>query len=152
MRGAPIVQPRAFIGRTSAPRYGARADQLETPVFRQTLVVLTLAGLATPALAQETRASAAAKFQKDTNKDGVLTRVEVQARIGRMSAGQGRVDPVHAKRMADLWFTSADRNKDGKVTQPEAQALLAATFAKYDANGDGKIGGDERAAAAKGGQ
>ena len=126
-------------------------------MFRQTLVVLTLAGLATPVLAQETRASAAAKFQKeftasDTNKDGVLTRAEVQARIGQMKAGQGRVDPVHAKRMADLWFTSADRNKDGKVTLPEAQALLAATFAKYDANGDGKIGGDERAAAEKGGR
>ena len=29
----------------------------------------------------------------------------------------------------------------------EAQALLAATFAKYDANKDGKIGGDERSAA-----
>ena len=61
--------------------------------------------------------------------------------------GQGRPDPVHAKRLADLRFTSADKNKDGKVTQAEAQALLAATFAKYDANKDGKIGGDERAAA-----
>ncbi|MEG3163483.1 EF-hand domain-containing protein [Sphingomonas sp. PB2P19] len=125
-------------------------------MFRQTLAILALAGLATPALAQETRASAAAKFQKefaasDTDKDGVLTRAEVQARIGQMKAGQGRVDPVHAKRMADLWFGSADRNKDGKVSQTEAQALLAATFAKYDANGDGKIGGDERAAAANGG-
>jgi len=126
-------------------------------VFRHTLIAVTLVGLATPALAQETRASAAAKFRtefaaSDTNKDGVLTRAEVQARIGQMKTGQGRLDPVHAKRMADLWFTSADKNKDGKVTQAEAQALLAATFAKYDANGDGKIGGDERAAAAKGGR
>jgi hypothetical protein len=64
-----------------------------------------------------------------------------------MKVGPGRPDPVHAKRLADLWFTSADANKDGKVTQPEAQALLAATFAKYDANKDGKIGGDERSAA-----
>ncbi|MDD1451657.1 EF-hand domain-containing protein [Sphingomonas sp. H160509] len=122
-------------------------------VLRQSLTLLVLAGLATPALAQETRASASAKFKaefaaSDTNKDGVLTRAEVQARIGNMKVGgQGRPDPVHAKRLADLWFTSADKNKDGKVTQAEAQALLAATFAKYDANHDGKIGGDERAAA-----
>ena len=122
-------------------------------MLRQTLTVLVLAGLAGPVLAQETRASASAKFKaefaaSDTNKDGVLTRAEVQARIGNMKVGwQGRPDPVHAKRLADLWFTSADKNKDGKVTQAEAQALLAATFAKYDANKDGKIGGDERAAA-----
>jgi hypothetical protein len=121
-------------------------------VLRQTLTILVLAGLAGPALAQETRASASAKFKtefaaSDTNKDGVLTRAEVQARIGQMKVGPGRPDPVHAKRLADLWFTSADKNKDGKVTQAEAQALLAATFAKYDANHDGKIGGDERAAA-----
>ncbi len=127
-------------------------------MFRQIFVVLTLAaGLATPAFAQETRASAAAKFQKeftasDSDKDGVLTRAEVQARIGQMKTGKGKLDPVHAKRMADLWFGSADKNKDGKVSQTEAQALLAATFAKYDANGDGKIGGEERAAAAKGGR
>ncbi|TCQ05789.1 EF-hand domain-containing protein [Sphingomonas sp. PP-CC-3A-396] len=121
-------------------------------VLRQSLTLFALAGLATPALAQETRASASAKFKtefaaSDTNKDGVLTRAEVQGRISNMKVGPGRPDPVHAKRLADLWFTSADKNKDGKVTQAEAQALLAATFAKYDANKDGKIGGDERAAA-----
>ena len=121
-------------------------------VLRQSLTVLALAGLATPAFAQETRASASAKFKtefaaSDSNKVGVLTRAEVQGRISNMKVGPGRPDPVHAKRLADLWFTSADKNKDGKVTQAEAQALLAATFAKYDANKDGKIGGDERAAA-----
>ncbi|MDP1027183.1 EF-hand domain-containing protein [Sphingomonas sp. KR1UV-12] len=110
--------------------------------------------LALPAAAQETRASAAAKFKtefalSDTNKDGVLTRTEVQARIARMGAGAKKIDRVHAKRLSDLWFDKADANKDGKVTQAEAQALLAATFAKYDANKDGRIGGDERAAAKK---
>lgn len=115
-------------------------------------VILALAVFSVPATAQETRDSAAAKFKaefaaSDTNKDGVLTRAEVQARIGGMKVGTKKPDPVHAKRLADLWFTSADKNKDGKVTQAEAQALLAATFAKYDANGDGRIGGDERAAA-----
>ncbi len=110
---------------------------------------------AVPAGAQETRASAAAKFSKefalsDANRDGVLTRAEVQARIGKMGAGAKKLDPVHAKRLTDLWFDKADVDKNGKVTQPEAQALLAATFAKYDADKDGKIGSRERAAAKKG--
>ena len=147
------MQPAAFMARTTNPRYVRPQIIWSVPtVLRQTLTLFVLAGLATPALAQETRASASAKFKaefaaRDTNKDGVLTRAEVQAGISQMKVGPGRPDPVHAKRLAELWFSSADINKDGKVTQPEAQALLAATFAKYDANKDGKIGGDERSAA-----
>lgn len=123
--------------------------------MRLALAAVTIAAFAAPAFAQETRASAAAKFSKefiasDTNKDNVLTRAEVQARIGRMGAGAKKIDAVHAKRLTDLWFDQADMNKDGKVTQVEAQALLSATFRRYDANGDGKIGGDERAAAKRG--
>ncbi|MFS0771966.1 hypothetical protein [Sphingomonas sp. 1P08PE] len=117
------------------------------------LPLLALSALAAlPAAAQETRASAAAKFGKefaasDTNKDGVLTRAEVQARIGNMGAGAKKIDAVHAKRLTDLWFDKADADKNGKVTQAEAQALLAATFAKYDADKDGKIGTAERQSA-----
>jgi Ca2+-binding EF-hand superfamily protein len=114
--------------------------------------VLFLVSVAAPAAAQETRATAAAKFRtefaaSDTNKDGVLTRAEVAARIGQMGAGRGKLDPVHAKRLTDLWVDRADRNKDGKVTQAEAQALLTATFDRYDANRDGKVGASERATA-----
>lgn len=147
------MQPAAFMARTTNPRYVRPQIIWSVPtVLRQTLTLFVLAGLATSALAQETRASVSAKFKaefaaRDTNKDGVLTRAEVQAGISQMKVGPGRPDPVHAKRLAELWFSSADTNKDGKVTQPEAQALLAATFAKYDANKDGKIGGDERSAA-----
>ncbi len=147
------MQPAAFMARTTNPRYVRPQIIWSVPtVLRQTLTLFVLAGLAMPALAQETRASVSAKFKaefaaRDTNKDGVLTRAEVQAGISQMKVGPGRPDPVHAKRLAELWFSSADTNKDGKVTQPEAQALLAATFAKYDANKDGKIGGDERSAA-----
>lgn len=117
--------------------------------MRHLLSILAVMTLAAPALAQETQASAAAKFKRefaasDANKDGVLVLSEVQARIGRMKVGPGQPDPTHAKRLAELWFANADRNKDGKVTEPEAQALLAATFRRYDANKDGKIGGSER--------
>ena len=108
--------------------------------------------LAAPAVAQETRATAAAKFNRefaasDANKDGVLTRAEVQARIGRMRAGTKPMDPVQVKRLSELWFTRADADKNSKVTPLEAQALLSAVFRRYDANGDGKVGANERAAA-----
>lgn len=116
------------------------------------LVALTLAA---PASAQETRATAAAKFNRefaasDLNKDGSLTRAEVQARIGRMKAGQKAMDPAQTKRLSDLWFARADGDKNGKVSQLEAQALLSAVFRRYDANGDGRVGANERAAARTG--
>lgn len=110
------------------------------------ILFLALLGLAAPAVAQETRASAAAKFDKefaasDANRNGVLDRAEVQARMQHMKVGGGKdLDAVHAKRVADLWFANADTNKDGKVTRAEAQALLARTFDRYEA---------ERAAALK---
>ena len=123
-------------------------------MIRTVLTLATLASLAAPAVAQETRASATAKFktefaQTDTDHDGVLTRAEVQARIAQMKVGAGHPDPVHAKRLADLWFDRADANKNGKVTQAEAEALLAATFKRYDTDGDGKIGPEERGTAKK---
>lgn len=126
---------------------------IRTAIAALTLVpVLTLA--ATPVAAQETRATASAKFKaefaaSDTNKDGVLTEAEVQARIQRMRAGKTKTDPVHAKRLAGLWFANADANKDGKVTEAEGQALLIATMNRYDANRDGKIGTGEKAQAKK---
>jgi Ca2+-binding EF-hand superfamily protein len=123
-------------------------------MIRTLLTLATLASLAAPAVAQETRASSTAKFktefaQSDTDHDGVLTRAEVQARIAQMKVGPGHPDPVHARRLADLWFDRADANKNGKVTQAEAEALLAATFKRYDTDGDGKIGPAERGTAKK---
>ncbi len=121
-------------------------------MIRLTLSTVLVAGIALPATAQDTRASASAKYDlefnaTDTNRDGVLTRGEVQARIAKMQAAGNRIDPVHSKRLADLWFDHADTNKDGKVTRAEGQALLAKTFDLYDRNHDGKIDADERAAA-----
>lgn len=123
--------------------------------MRRPIIAFAVASvLAVPAAAQETRASAAAKFhaefaQSDRNHDGVLTRAEVAKRIGGMRVGPGHPDAVHAKRLTDLWFTRADANRNGKVTEAEAQALLAATFDRYDVNHDGKVGTGERAAAKK---
>ena len=116
------------------------------------LLPILLLVLPAPVLAQETQASAAAKFSRefaatDANKDGVLTKAEVQARMGRMRLGAKRPDAANAGKLTDLWFSRADLNKNGKVTEPEAQRLLAAVFQRYDANRDGRIGGGEKATA-----
>lgn len=119
-------------------------------------LIVPLAVLAAPASAQETQASAAAKFSRefaslDQNKDGVLTKDEVASRMGRVRAqtktGVQKIDPTHTKRLADLWFSRADLDKNGKVTEAEAQTLFAAIFKRYDRNGDGVLGGGDRAAA-----
>ncbi|WP_374295905.1 hypothetical protein [Sphingomonas sp.] len=115
---------------------------------------VSAATIALPATAQETQATAAAKFSRefkatDTNKDGVWSKAEVAARIGRMGAANKKFDKAHTDRLASKWFAAADANKDGKVTEKEAQALLAATFQAYDANRDGRIGAGERSTAKK---
>lgn len=118
------------------------------------MLLLASVVLAVPAAAQETAATAAAKFHRefvatDTNKDGAWTIDEVEARTTRMRPAAKGSDLQLGKKLAALWFSRADANKNGKVTEYEAQKLLAATFREYDANGDGKIGGQERAAAKK---
>ena len=119
----------------------------------RTLVLASLVLGATPALAQETQASVAAKFHRefvatDVDKDGSWSLAEVQKRTAHMRPTKGS-DPALGKKLAQLWFSRADANKDRKVTEREAQALLAATFKAYDADGDGKIGTTERATAKK---
>lgn len=120
----------------------------------RTPLILALLLAPAPAPAQETLASAQAKYHAefqatDADGSGALSPAEVQARIGRMKAGRGRIDPTHAKRLADLWFGRADANGDGKVTEAEGQALLAATFKRYDANGDGRVGGAPKPSAGR---
>jgi Ca2+-binding EF-hand superfamily protein len=115
-----------------------------------TLTAALTAGVATPALAQETEASATAKFKKefaatDTNRDGYWSRAEVNARVARMRDGKGKADAAKIKKLADLWFETADTNNDGKVSEAEAEKLLKTMFRRYDANHDGKVGGVSRA-------
>lgn len=104
--------------------------------------------LSVPARAQETRASAIAKHDaefaaSDTNKDGALSRAEVAKRFDRMKAGKAALNDTQAKGLENLWFSRADRNKDGKVTKAESKALMLSLFDRYDVNGDGKVNGEE---------
>lgn len=105
--------------------------------------------LAAPAAAQETRASANAKLdaefkQSDANRDGFLSRAEIEARLRRMKVAGGRtLDPAQARRISALFLARGDTNKDGRVSRTESRALMGAVFARYDSNGDGRVEGAE---------
>lgn len=74
---------------------------------------------------QEAQAKAKLHFeQMDKNKNGVLTKDELEGR---------------GKRMA-----KADANNDGQVTLAESQAQVQVWFQKMDTNKDGALSGDER--------
>lgn len=115
--------------------------------------LLALPAVTAPAQAQETRSSAAAKLgaefaASDANKDGYLSPPEFEARAAKMKVGGGRtLDPVHAKRVATLFFARADADKDGRVSKAESDALMGAIFNAYDVNKDGKVDGAEAAKA-----
>ncbi len=117
------------------------------------LIAVALATIASPALAQETRATATQKLDaefaaSDANKDGFLSPAELEARMARMKLGGGRtLDATHAKRVAALFLARADTNKDGKVSQAESAALMGQVFSAYDLNRDGKVDASELAKA-----
>ena len=117
------------------------------------MILLAALLLPAPAFAQETRASAAAKLDKefassDTNHDGFLSLAELQARMGKMKVAGGKtLPPAKAKQVAQLFLTRADTNKDKRVSEAESQAIMRAVFARYDVNGDGTVGGAEAAKA-----
>ncbi|SFP78386.1 EF-hand domain-containing protein [Sphingomonas rubra] len=105
-------------------------------------------GPATKAKAAAVDPRLMAEFKaSDTNKDGVLDRQEVDARVKRMAAGSKRLTPAQADKLTDRYFTLADANRNGKITPVEMQALLRAVASRYDTNGDGTVSLAERAAA-----
>jgi hypothetical protein len=156
------ASPLAFIRGTSFRRqHGARFPwkDPDTVLSNRALLLLALAAPTfavtqmAPAAAQETRRSAETKLDgefaaSDTNKDGFLSQAEIQARMGRMKVSSGKtLDPAQAKKIATLFIARADTNKDGKVSEAESQALMSNVFAKYDLNKDGRVDGQEAAAA-----
>ena len=113
------------------------------------LLFVALAGLAMPALAAATKKNALdAEFTlSDTNKDGVLTRAEIDARTAKMHVASGRVSTADMKRLGDIWFARADANRDGKITKLEMTAMMRAVASRYDTNHDGTVSIAERNAA-----
>lgn len=118
-------------------------------MFRPLFAVLPLMLVAAPSLAAEkVDPKIKAEFDKtDANKDGVLTRAEIDARVARMDVGKAKMAPGKAKAISGAWFNTADANHDGKVTPTEMQGLFRALASRYDTNHDGVVSLDERAAA-----
>ena len=83
----------------------------------------------------------------DTNRDGVLTRAEIDARTARMHVAGGRVAPADVKRLGDIWFARADANGDARITKAEMATMMAALASRYDTNHDGTVSVAERKAA-----
>lgn len=120
-----------------------------THSLRRALIVLTLTAAATPALAAGKKPNALdAEFAAtDTNKDGVLSRAEIDARTAKMRVAGGKVTPADVKRLGDLWFAQADTDQNGKLTKTEMAAIMKAMAARYDTNHDGVVSIAERRAA-----
>ncbi|MES2337983.1 MAG: hypothetical protein V4537_07810 [Pseudomonadota bacterium] len=99
-------------------------------------LLLAIATVATPALAQQMSAADTAKFKADFAKgdldhDGVITAAEVETRMNNLAAAGVDAGLVSRGRRAGMaWFTGADTDKDGKVTEAEAQVAFAAKLAK----------------------
>lgn len=77
----------------------------------------------------------------DTDKDGKLTRAEIDAAdANRRAQFQQRMQARGAER-----FAAADTNKDGRISRDEAKGKprLAERFDQLDANKDGFLGQDE---------
>ena len=98
------------------------------------------------------RDPAAAFDRIDANHDGMISRAEfVQAhamreqKMGEMKGMPG-MKGIRGG-MADRIFEKADTNRDGRVTQAEAQAEAFAHFDSIDTNRDGRITPEERQAA-----
>jgi hypothetical protein len=118
------------------------------PLFAALPVLLPAMLIATPALAQKVDPKIKAEFDKtDANKDGFLTRAEIDARVARMDVGKNKMPPGKAKAISGAWFNTADANHDGKVSPTEMQGLFRALASRYDTNRDGVVSLDERTAA-----
>jgi Ca2+-binding EF-hand superfamily protein len=117
-------------------------------MFRPLFAALPILLLATPAVAQKIDPKIKTEFDRtDANKDGFLTRAEVDTRVARMDVGKNKMPAGKAKQISGAWFNTADANHDGKVSPTEMQGLFRALASRYDTNHDGVVSLDERAAA-----
>jgi Ca2+-binding EF-hand superfamily protein len=83
----------------------------------------------------------------DTNKDGQLSRAEIDVRVKRMAAGSKQFTPATAKTLTDRYFALADADKSGGISPAEWQGFTRAIASRYDTNHDGVVSLQERQAA-----
>ncbi|MCP5117658.1 MAG: hypothetical protein GY953_43095 [bacterium] len=70
----------------------------------------------------------------DSDGDGLLTKQEIEARMGQARGGRG---PAPGRLM------EGDENGDGKLTPEEIPERMRQRFDRMDANGDGFLTTDE---------
>jgi hypothetical protein len=95
-------------------------------------------------LAQELKSNANRFARADTNSDGKLDAAETLAERTRIATRDGK--PVSSAK-GGAYGLDNDSNADGLITLAESDAFVKARFAREDANGDGTVTEDEKAAA-----
>ena len=93
-----------------------------------------------------TNARVTMMMRSDANKDGKLSKAELEAGMAAMRKGGGG-----AGKGGGMMFGMMDANKDGFLTRPEIEKMIGRRFQRIDVNGDGALSSSEMAAM-RGGQ
>lgn len=115
---------------------------------------LAAACLAAPALAAiETRNTLVVKLQRefpahDLDRNGSISRAEFQTLMSRLATSRGQTNARKVAEATDLWFRRADSDRNTRITPTEANVLLQAYYARYDADRDGRLSDAEQMSAA----
>ncbi|NKB15833.1 MAG: hypothetical protein HC774_01195 [Sphingomonadales bacterium] len=89
--------------------------------------------------------SNARRFERvDTNRDGKIDQAELRVENERIAARDGR--PVSSGR-GGVYGSQSDADGDGMVSLAESETAVRQQFARRDANNDGVVTPEERAAA-----
>jgi len=88
-------------------------------------------------------------MRADANKDGKLSKVELETGMAAMRKGGG--DAAGKGKGGGMMFGMMDGNKDGFLTRPEIEKMIERRFQRIDVNGDGALSSSEMAAM-RGGQ
>ena len=84
-------------------------------------------------------------MRADANKDGKLSKAELETGMAAMGKGGG------AGKGSGMMFGMMDGNRDGFLTRPEIEKMIERRFQRIDVNGDGALSSSEMAAV-RGGQ
>ena len=83
-------------------------------------------------------------MRADANKDGKLTKAELEAGMAAMRQGGG--GGQGGGRGGGMMFAMMDANNDGFLTRPEIEKMVERRFGRIDVKGDGSLSASEMAA------
>ena len=90
-------------------------------------------------------------MRADTNRDGKLSKTELEAGMAAMRQGGGGGGGQGGGQGGGMMFAMMDANKDGFLTRPEIEKMVERRFGRFDVNGDGSLSASETAAMRSGG-